>query len=306
MNAAVSLTMCAFGRLGWKMLPLYVFAQFLGSFLAAGTIYAVYYGETYVTAALASHSLNAVSICRSYIWLLWREHDSDGCEGHSWNFRHLSCAIPVLAWWIYRPGSHQTQSTRTRTPPALICLINWWRLCHQVFGTAMLLLCIMALSDQKNKPAPAGGEPIAVGLLVLLIGISLGSNSGYAINPSRDIAPRIFTAIAGWGVDVFRYARRTSCCFGSFYMTPFLPFILRICLAEKKPSLDLHTPLSESVQVWKWVVVGAYNRSLHWRIVGRGDLQDHGGNAPPSYLQEGGRAGKGGGNPPWETRKHRC
>lgn len=45
MNAAVSLTMCVFGRLVWKMLPLYVFAQLLGSFLAAGTIYAVYYGK---------------------------------------------------------------------------------------------------------------------------------------------------------------------------------------------------------------------------------------------------------------------
>lgn len=45
MNAAVSLTMCVFGRLAWKMLPLYVFAQLLGSFLAAGTIYAVYNGE---------------------------------------------------------------------------------------------------------------------------------------------------------------------------------------------------------------------------------------------------------------------
>lgn len=75
----------------------------------------------------------------------------------------------------------------------------------QVIGTAMLLLCLMALSDQKNKPAAAGSEPVAVGLLVLLIGISLGSNSGYAINPTRDIAPRVFTAIAGWGVDVFRY-----------------------------------------------------------------------------------------------------
>ncbi|XP_028432789.1 aquaporin-7 isoform X2 [Perca flavescens] len=74
----------------------------------------------------------------------------------------------------------------------------------QVFGTAMLLLCLMALSDQKNKPAAAGSEPVAVGLLVMLIGISLGSNSGYAINPTRDIAPRVFTAIAGWGADVFR------------------------------------------------------------------------------------------------------
>nr|XP_020448276.1 aquaporin-7-like isoform X2 [Monopterus albus] len=74
----------------------------------------------------------------------------------------------------------------------------------QVIGTAMLLLCLMALSDQKNKPAAMGSEPIAVGLLVLLIGISLGSNSSYAINPTRDIAPRVFTAIAGWGADVFR------------------------------------------------------------------------------------------------------
>lgn len=81
------------------------------------------------------------------------------------------------------------------------------RLC-QVFGTAMLLLCLMALSDQKNKPAAAGNEPVTVGLLVLLIGISLGSNSGYAINPTRDIAPRVFTAIAGWGADVFRYTER--------------------------------------------------------------------------------------------------
>ena len=78
----------------------------------------------------------------------------------------------------------------------------------QVFGTAMLLLCLMALSDQKNKPAAAVSEPVIVGLLVLLIGISLGSNSGYAINPTRDIGPRVFTAIAGWGGDVFRYKGR--------------------------------------------------------------------------------------------------
>lgn len=45
MNAAVSFTMCVFGRLRWKMFPLYVFAQFLGSFLAAGTIFLLYYGE---------------------------------------------------------------------------------------------------------------------------------------------------------------------------------------------------------------------------------------------------------------------
>lgn len=68
----------------------------------------------------------------------------------------------------------------------------------------MLLLCLMAMADQRNKPVVPGGEPVGVGLLVLLIGISLGSNSGYAINPTRDLAPRTFTLMAGWGIEVFR------------------------------------------------------------------------------------------------------
>ncbi|XP_019714302.1 aquaporin-7-like, partial [Hippocampus comes] len=43
MNAAVSFAMCVYGRLAWKMLPLYFLSQLLGSFLAAGSVYAVYY-----------------------------------------------------------------------------------------------------------------------------------------------------------------------------------------------------------------------------------------------------------------------
>lgn len=45
MNAAVSFANCVYGRLAWKMLPLYFLSQLLGSFLAAGSVYAVYYGE---------------------------------------------------------------------------------------------------------------------------------------------------------------------------------------------------------------------------------------------------------------------
>lgn len=77
MNAAVSLTMCAFGRLAWKMLPLYVFAQFLGSFLAAVTIYAVYYGETLSPVlhccASVSHPFNVVSILQKLYMIIVEE-----------------------------------------------------------------------------------------------------------------------------------------------------------------------------------------------------------------------------------------
>jgi glycerol uptake facilitator-like aquaporin len=41
-------------------------------------------------------------------------------------------------------------------------------------------------------------------LLVVAIGMTFGFNSGYAINPARDFGPRLFTAVAGWGTEVFR------------------------------------------------------------------------------------------------------
>lgn len=74
----------------------------------------------------------------------------------------------------------------------------------QVVGTALLVGVIFAITDARNAPAPPGLTPVVVGLLVVLIGATFGFNSGYAINPARDFGPRMFTAVAGWGADVFR------------------------------------------------------------------------------------------------------
>ncbi|HEY8548794.1 MAG TPA: MIP family channel protein [Vicinamibacterales bacterium] len=76
-------------------------------------------------------------------------------------------------------------------------------LVDQVVGTALLMAGIFALTDPKNNPVPGGLVPAAVGALVLLIGLTFGYNAGYAINPARDFGPRLFTAIAGWGSEVF-------------------------------------------------------------------------------------------------------
>lgn len=74
----------------------------------------------------------------------------------------------------------------------------------QVVGTAILMGVIFAIADARNVPPPAGLAPLLVGLLVVAIGASFGFNSGYAINPARDFGPRLFTALAGWGPEVFR------------------------------------------------------------------------------------------------------
>jgi MIP family channel proteins len=74
----------------------------------------------------------------------------------------------------------------------------------QVVGTAILIGVIFGITDTRNAPAPAGLAPVIVGLLVVGIGMAFGVNCGYAINPARDLGPRMFTALAGWGTEVFR------------------------------------------------------------------------------------------------------
>jgi MIP family channel proteins len=74
----------------------------------------------------------------------------------------------------------------------------------QVVGTALLLLLIFAITDAKNLAPDSKFAPVVVGLVVTLIGMTFGYNSGYAINPARDLGPRLFTAVAGWGSGVFR------------------------------------------------------------------------------------------------------
>ncbi|XP_077792681.1 aquaporin-7-like isoform X3 [Podarcis muralis] len=74
---------------------------------------------------------------------------------------------------------------------------------NEFITTAVLLIGILAINDLKNAGALPGTHALSVGLLVAVIGMSLGMNTGYAINPSRDLPPRIFTAVAGWGLEVF-------------------------------------------------------------------------------------------------------
>jgi len=68
----------------------------------------------------------------------------------------------------------------------------------QVFGTSFLMLGIFALGDEKNVQMSAVAGAACVACLVVAIGMCFGYNTGYAINPARDLAPRVFTWLAGW------------------------------------------------------------------------------------------------------------
>jgi glycerol uptake facilitator protein len=68
----------------------------------------------------------------------------------------------------------------------------------QVIGTALLLLLVLAITDELNVPPGANLGPAMIGLVVVAIGMSFGGMHGYAINPARDFGPRLFTAVAGF------------------------------------------------------------------------------------------------------------
>ncbi len=68
----------------------------------------------------------------------------------------------------------------------------------QVIGTALLLLLVLAITDEFNLPPGANLAPAMIGLVVVAIGMSFGGMHGYAINPARDFGPRLFTAVAGF------------------------------------------------------------------------------------------------------------
>lgn len=81
-----------------------------------------------------------------------------------------------------------------------------WNLVTEIIGTAVLVIGVMALG--ANQLAD-GLNPILVGAIVAAVGLSLGGPTGYAINPARDLGPRIahaFLPISGKGDSNWSYA----------------------------------------------------------------------------------------------------
>ena len=59
----------------------------------------------------------------------------------------------------------------------------------QLIGTALLMIIIMAVTDDKNMKVPSGLVPLYIGLGLTAIHLSFAYNAGCAINPARDFAP---------------------------------------------------------------------------------------------------------------------
>ncbi|CAE7079743.1 unnamed protein product [Rhizoctonia solani] len=75
----------------------------------------------------------------------------------------------------------------------------------EVLGTAVLLLVVLAATDKRNGPPPNGLVPLVLFILILGEGACLGMQTAYALNPARDLGPRLMCWMAGYGRQVWNY-----------------------------------------------------------------------------------------------------
>lgn len=122
----------------------------------------------------------------------------------------------VLVWLAYLPHWKVTPDAGAKhaafcTAPAIRHPVS--NLLCEAIGSAMLVIGLLAILTPENLVPGTGFDkafsPALVGILVWSIGLSLGGPTGYAINPARDLAPRLAHAllpISGKGSSDWAYA----------------------------------------------------------------------------------------------------
>ena len=120
----------------------------------------------------------------------------------------------VLVWLLYLPHWKPTEDAGKKlgcfsTSPAIRSPAA--NFLSEVIGTFVLVLVASALVSRRLAPGgvAAGLGPLLVGAVVWSVGLSLGATTGYAINPARDLGPRLahsFLPIPGKGSSDWGYA----------------------------------------------------------------------------------------------------
>lgn len=115
----------------------------------------------------------------------------------------------ILVWLHYYPHWKKTENPVTKL--AVFCTTPAIRngpanLFSEFMGTAVLVLGLLILGANRFTE---GLNPLVVGLLVVSIGVSLGGTTGWAINPARDLGPRLahfILPVHGKGSSDWAYA----------------------------------------------------------------------------------------------------
>ena len=166
LNPAVTISMAIFTDFGWHKVVPYIMGQILGAFLAAYVIWFTFDGVTAVFEA-------SNGIVRG----------------------ELGSELSMMGYATFAPNP----AVAAELPAAIEHVNNVRWFVSEASFTALLLFGIFSLTDPHNTHTPPENlVPLFIGLLVLGIIVFSSSLSMTALNPARDLGPRIFAALAGW------------------------------------------------------------------------------------------------------------
>lgn len=175
-NPAITIAMAMFGDFSTQRVLPYIAAQLLGAFLAAGVLFAMF--------------SPALSVLEERKGITRGQPGSEitaSCYGEFFP-NPGSMAGGDSA---YDPAEHD--ALRRSVPHHVAFLAEF-------IGTALLALVVFCVSDPKNAEAPASRQAgIFIGLTVAALISVIAPLTQACFNPARDFAPRLFTAMAGWG-----------------------------------------------------------------------------------------------------------
>jgi len=162
LNPAVSLAMAAAGRMRIQLLPAYLSAQFLGAFLAAALIYLLF-------ADSIAHFEQLHGIVRG-------------------TPESLQTAM-MFGEFYPNPGAGEAAVVSAST--AFIA---------EAVGTFALVFMIFSLTEGCNVGRPGDAlAPLFIGATVAVIIAVIAPLTQAGLNPARDLSPRLFSMLAGWG-----------------------------------------------------------------------------------------------------------
>ncbi len=167
LNPAVTVAMAGWNGFPWKKVPGYVAVQLLGALVASAALFVIYHGA--LGAFEAAHGI---------------VRGAPGSEA----------SAMIFGEYFPNPGG------RALPTAAAAAIIRWPEaMLAEIAGTAILVMVILGVTDQRNPARAAGYAPLVIGLTITVLISLFGPLTMACFNPARDLAPRVFSALAGWG-----------------------------------------------------------------------------------------------------------
>jgi glycerol uptake facilitator protein len=171
LNPAVTITMAVFAGFPWKKVVPFIVAQMIGAFVAAAIIHLFY--NDIIAAFEAAHNI---------------------VRGE------MGSQLSAMGYGTYAPNPAFIGTDAVAF--AKVSNLKWFA--SEAFVTAVLLFGIFYLTDEDNSLAPqANLVPVFIGLLVAALVAYEAPISMTAMNPARDLGPRLVSFFAGWGDMAF-------------------------------------------------------------------------------------------------------